>query len=120
MAQIGTFVVTAFVGLMEPASQKNAVLEADTGTDGNGVVIGAWSATPVDITTHVDTTDDPESIRESYRNISGTVITVIDQFSKTWTNVTVLGVRVVYARIVGANTYRVSAAWRLLPDTVTP
>lgn len=120
MAQIGFFIVDAFIGRMEPATQKNTILEADVGTDGMGVVIGGWSAPMVDILTHSDIVGSAEALRDSYRAMSGTVITVVDQFDVTWNYVTVIGVRVNYAQIVGGGTYRVSAAWRLLPETRRP
>lgn len=119
-AQIGDFQFTTFQGFMLPATQRVAQVEADVGTDGNGVVFGGWAADPIDVTTQIDVPNAPAALSQSfqYSALIGQTVTVTDQFGITWPYTTVMGVRTVYAQTLTG--YRLSATWRLMPQTERP
>ncbi len=126
MARIGSYTVTVFdpeMGTLQPAMQKTAVLESAAGVDDVGVVAGGWSNRPqaVRTVTQVATSSAAATLWNNYRALSGTVVSVLDQFGFTWPNVTVF--RVGPARIADVGyggLYRLEVQWVLLPQTTRP
>ena len=122
MATIGAYTVTTFLGRLQPAGQKIAVLSSAPGVDGMAIVKGGWSNRPqaIPTITQVASSAIAATLLQTYRAQHGLVIQVVDQFSITWPNVTVLGVNGVIAAVGYGGLWRLEADWLLLPDTTRP
>jgi hypothetical protein len=122
MATIGPYTVTVFGGRLQRAVQKIAVIESAPGVDGLGVVKGGWTTKPQKIPTVTETTSAAlaAALVEKYRAQHGQVLTIVDQFSVTWLNVTVMGIVAVYGSAGYSSKWRVEAEWTFLVDTTRP
>ncbi len=122
MATIGPYTVLTFGGRLQRAVQKIAAIESAPGVDGLGIVKGGWTSRPQKIPTVTETTSSAlaAALAEKYRALHGQVVTVVDQFSITWPNVTIMGIMTVIGSAGYSSKWRVEAEWTFLVDTVRP
>lgn len=115
IATIGGFNFQTFQGRLYPAVLQNGLIEPAPGVTGYAVAQGAWRADPVQVTgiINVQTFSIADALRESYRSIMGTFVTVTDQFGKAWSNVLVMRVDCDYAATLFGQV-RVESRWKLL------
>jgi len=122
MPSIHGYSVTSWPqGRLVEATQRIGTIDPLPGYDGLAVVASGWVCLPVDVVTFTLTgVNAADGLIEAYRALHGEVGTVVDNFNKSWQNVTVLGVSAKRWDTVITSTAFVEARWRLLPQVRRP
>jgi hypothetical protein len=125
MASIASFTVTTWAGdQLEPATPQVGLIDPPAAKNGVAYAIGGYQANRGQVRTGQDTTDttseDAEALAQSYRDLKGTGVTVVNSVGRTIEDVMVFDVRCEVAFNSGSGFWRVTAFWTLDPPGVAP
>lgn len=119
MATIASLTVGVYQGQLHLADRSIVIYRAP-GVLEPGTVYGAWqsAADPIETKTAVGSSAAGVTLRDTYRLLVTTFVTVVDPTGATWTNCEVLKVNAdLIFTVLG---WYVIARWQLLPEAVAP
>jgi len=116
MSTIGGRTVNNFNGFMwAGALQAQTEIFGREGVDGDGMHTLAKRGETIEVTTSVDVASSALADTEiaAYIAMAGTTVTVVDQFSTSWTSTKVESVVAIPSKTL--TSYRVLATWKFRP-----
>lgn len=121
MPSIANYTVVGWLGRIRPAARIIESVAAAPGYDGSLAVLGGYRTAPETVVTTADVASMGQvvSLVNGYRRLTGTPVTVVDQFATTYTNVFVETMLPTWD-FLATGGLRVTAVWVLVYQSAPP
>lgn len=121
MASVGGNTVNAWSGRLHPARRTIDVMPAPSGRTGNAVAIGAWHSEIDTVRTRTRVADaSAAALVNTYRNLIGTLATVVDGYGTSWASTMVVAADCEISSTLEAGYSSVSCVWEFLVIAAAP